>query len=271
MKCNVACSRRRLGASTSWSVIVAFGLCFTFVAEPPSYAQPSAGTISAINGNATLTRGGRIIPATYGAPIDVGDQITTTANGRLTVTFGDGSQLELTESGTLLVSQNLQNPSGTRARTIVTLLGGLVRSLVRVTAGTPPNYEVHTPNAVAAARGTTYDTYFTNNTSRPAYKSCKEFTDVAVYDGIVDVSSLTNPSSPTVEVHSGQKTTVPCGLAVLPATALAATAGGLGAGTITGLTVGTLGAIAGGVVGGIAATGGFGGGASPSRRPISPK
>jgi hypothetical protein len=171
----------------------------------------------------------------------------------------------------LLVSQNLLNPSGTRARTTVTLLSGLVRSLVRVTAGTPPNYDVHTPNAVAAARGTTYDTNFTSNTSRPAYKNCKEFTDIAVYDGTVAVSSLANPSSPTVEVHSGQKTTVPCGLAVLPATALAATAGGLGTGTIAAATVGALGVIGGGVVGGIAGTGGFGGDSPPpTPLPASP-
>jgi hypothetical protein len=33
----------------------------------------------------------------------------------------------------------------------------MVRSLVRSTPGRAPNFEVHTPNAVASARGTSYD------------------------------------------------------------------------------------------------------------------
>jgi hypothetical protein len=235
-------------------------------------AQTLAGTITALNGDATITRAARSFPATYAAPVDVGDQIATSRNGRLTVTLVDSSQLELGESSTFMLSQNLLNPNGTRAKTSVTLLAGLLRSLVRVAAGTPPNYEVHTPNAVASARGTTYDTYYTNNTSRSGFKSCKEFTDVSDYDGIVAVGSLVNPSSPIVELHSGQKTTVPCGLVVLPASGLAAiggaTATGVGPTVTAAAAAGGVLVIAGGVVGGIAATGGFDP-SSPSP-PVSP-
>lgn len=198
--------------------------------------------------------------------MDVGDRLDTTANGRLTITLTDSSQLEMTESSTLLISENLVNPNGTRSRTMVTLMDGLVRSLVRVTAGTAPNYEVHTPNAVASARGTTYDTYYTSRGSRPGFKSCTEFSDVLDYDGIVVVSSLANPTSPAVVLHSGQKTTVPCGLGALPATSLSAigggaATGGLGLGAIAGASLGGAAVVSGAVVGGIAAAGGF---SSPS-------
>ena len=50
-------------------------------------AQTLAGTITALNGDASITRAARSFPATYAAPVDVGDQIATSRNGRLTVTM----------------------------------------------------------------------------------------------------------------------------------------------------------------------------------------
>jgi FecR protein len=250
-------------------ILIALSILLLGSAPPSVQAQIVAGTITALNGPSTITRSARKFDATYSAPVDVADQLDTSPTGRLTVTLTDNSQLEMTESSTLLISENLLNSNGTRARTSIALLGGLVRSLVRVTAGTPPNYEVHTPNAVASARGTTYDTYYTTNTSRPGFPSCKEFTDVLDYNGVVVVSSLANPSSPTVELHSGQKTTVPCGLALLPASSLAAigtgtAAGGLSTAAIAGASMGSFAIITGGVVGGLAAAGGFSSGNTPA-------
>jgi len=265
---------KRSTASTANLVFLALSFLLLVLAAHSVDAQTVAGSITALNGSANITRGPSTFAATYGAPVNVGDRLDTTATGRLTITLTDNSQLELTESSTLLISENLLNPNGTRNRTIVTLVSGLVRSLVRVTAGTPPNYEVHTPNAVASARGTTYDTYYTNNTSRPGFKGCKEFSDVLNFDGIVDVRSLANPSSPTVELHSGQKTTVPCGLAVLPATALSAigfggTGGGagLGAGAVAASSLGGVAVVGGAVAGGVAGAGGF---SSSSPSPAAP-
>src|SRR5438132_8925086 len=100
-------SNRRDAHSTISNLIIVFGLLIAFFTAHVAYAQLAAGTITAINGNATITRAGRSFAAAYSAPIDVGDQIVTAPNGRLTVTLSDGSQLELTESSTLLVSQHL--------------------------------------------------------------------------------------------------------------------------------------------------------------------
>ena len=261
----------------AYRVLIALSVLLTLTARP-AHAQIVAGTITALNGSATITRAARKFPAAYSAPVDVADQLETSPSGRLTVTLTDNSQLELTESSTLLISEDLLNPNGTRARTSLTLMGGLMRSLVRVAAGTSPNYEVHTPNAVASARGTTYDTYYTNNTHRPGFPSCKEFTDVLDYDGVVEVRSVTNPTSPPVELHSGQKTTVPCGLALLPASGLAAlstgsAAGGLSTATIAAASAGSFAAVIGGVVGGVAGAGGFSSGSTPTpapKKPITP-
>jgi ferric-dicitrate binding protein FerR (iron transport regulator) len=234
-------------------------------------AQATAGSITAINGNATIARASVILPAAYGAPLQIGDTIATAPNGRVTITLSDNTQLEVTESSTLVLTENVLNPNGTRASTKVTLLGGFVRSLVRFTVGTPPNFEVHTPNAVAAARGTTYDTDYINGAQRKEHKHCREFTDVAVYDGTVEVSNPTNTTAPPVEVHSGERTTVPCGLAVLPASSGASAAAGTGLGATAGIAAGVVGV--GGLVGGLAGAGVVGGSsataAPPTRVPVS--
>jgi hypothetical protein len=230
------------------------------------YAQTVAGKITRINGDASITRSGRVFPATYGASVELADQIATNTNGRLTVTLTDNSEVELAESSTLILSEDLLNPNGTRARTTLTLLGGFVRSLVKVAAGASPNYEVHTPNAVASARGTTYDTYYTNHDIRLGFKNCKEFTDVLDYDGIVLVRSLSNPTSPPVLLHSGQKITVPCGLPVSQPSNFASTTGVSGLGTggaaVSSLeagaaALGIVGLSSGAIIGGYAAAGGL--------------
>ena len=203
--------------TVSLTVIVAILLLIA----PAAMAQTPAGSISAVTGAVSIQRAGRTIPAAYGTAIMVGDRIVTGADGRVTVTLSDSSQLEVTESSTLVVDQNTLSPTSTRVSTKVTLLGGLVRSIVNPTA-TPPNFEVHTPNAVASARGSSADVGYQKGVARKEFKDCLEFTDVADYKGDWEVTNPTNPGAPPVELHEGQKTTVACGLAPLPATPIAA-------------------------------------------------
>ncbi len=235
------------------------------------HAQTVAGSITAISGTGTIARSGATIPAAYGTKVDVGDHITTAAASNLTITLTDGSQLELTDSSDLTLDENTLNASGARSSTKVTLLNGLVRSLVQSTPGTPPNFEVHTPNAVASARGTFYDTDHETGVQDKDYPGCTEFTHVAVYKGVVEVSNPSNPSAPPVDVNEGQKVTIPCaGAPVFYGVAPAAGAGPLGAagwGAIGAL--GLLGAGAGAVIG-VGASGGFGGSNNPPAFPPVP-
>ena len=124
---------------------------------PHAWAQTSAGSIGTLSGTVTVERAGKSIPAADGTALQVGDKLTTGPNSRVSIGLSDGSQLELSDSSTLVLTENILNPDGSRASTKVTLLNGLVRSLVKVSSGSPPNFEVHTPNAVASARGTMFD------------------------------------------------------------------------------------------------------------------
>ena len=252
----------RKTSATSTLLLTFFLFALTSLCSvPQAWAQTVAGSISAITGTATITRGVATIPAAYGTKIDVGDRIVTGAGSNVTVTLTDGSQIEVTDSSNLTIDENTLNPDGTRASTKVSLLSGLVRSLVRSTPGTPPNFEVHTPNAVASARGTSYDVDHQTGVQDDKYKNCTEFSHVSVFQGTVDVYNPTNPSSPTVQVKEGHKVTVPCGAAPILGGASWASTAALG-------TLGLLGA--GGVaVTVIGATGGFGGGHHGP--PVSPQ
>jgi ferric-dicitrate binding protein FerR (iron transport regulator) len=219
-------------------------------------AQTATGSLTAVSGTVTITRGTAApIAAAYGTPVQVGDQIATGPSSSATITLSDGTQMELTDSATLTIDQDMVTSTGTRQSTKVSLLGGVVRSLVRFTPGTPPNYEVHTPNAVAAARGTSYDTQYSKGVPNDKYPGCLEFTNVSVFDGTVEVTNPTNPSSPPAYVKPGQKVIVPCGAAVAMAGA------GTGIGTTT-IVVGGVIAGVGAGVGGAAAAGAFSGGSS---------
>jgi hypothetical protein len=96
---------------------------------------------------------------------------------------------------------------------------------------------VHTPNAIAAARGTTYDTDYRSGASRPDYPNCADFTDVSVSEGVVEVRSTLNPSAPAVEVRPGYTSAVPCALPPLLPAAVGTTGGG-GVGGFTGVSPG---------------------------------
>ena len=146
-------TNRIIISSTRLALAALLFASISFCAIPQALAQMVAGSVSAISGTATIARGAATISVAYGTKVDVGDRIVTAPASNLTVTLSDGSQIEVTDSSTLTIDENTLNANGTRASTKVSLLSGLVRSLVRSTPGTPPNFEVHTPNAVASARG----------------------------------------------------------------------------------------------------------------------
>ncbi len=227
-------------------------------------AQTGDGTITAVSGRVQVTHAGKVAATTVGMPVFNGDQVDTAAGSSATVTLLDTSTLEIGASSKIKLDIPTRAAStSTMAR--IGLLAGAVRSYVaHAVAGGPPKFEVNTPNAVAAARGTKYDVTYQEGVDRSDFKGCHRFTDVAVYDGSVEVANLANPAN-TVVVQPGYKSTVPCALAPTAASAIAASAGGLGAGAIA---AGVLTGITGGVLGGYAAAGGFNG--SNNSPPASP-
>src|SRR5260370_20280089 len=119
----------------------------------------------------------------------------------------DQSRLEIGTLSSIALDQ-FTVTSGAAA-TRVTLFSGVLRSLVNSAIGGAANYQVHTPNAVAAVRGTKFDTAYSENVIRPGYKGCDKYTDVSVYQGTVNLAQAGTPNTGQ-DVHAGYEATVPC-------------------------------------------------------------
>lgn len=247
-------------------IIAGWLLVFVLSTASNAMAQTLAGNVNTVNGNVKVERAGVTKAVTAGMALDVGDRIVTGPNSRVTITLTDKSKLELDESTSMVIDEQVYK-ANTR-KTKLSLFSGLVRSFVSYTSSQTPHFEVHTPNAVASARGTEYDTE-TDNKPRKNYKDCRRFTQVSVYKGTVQVTNSTNPGAGSVEVPPGHKTLVACGYAPLPPSEIgAAAAAALGGGSTAGLLLGN-GIVIGGTVGGLAAGGVFSGGSGHA--PTHPK
>ena len=198
------CNARDAVRLTLVSALV--GVIFTMATASRGFAQV-AGSVSTATGNVQLQRAGGTAIAISGSPVNVGDRILTGPGGHAVISLTDGSSLELGESSALTIDSHVLPATGAGAATRVSLFGGVLRSVANATGG-PANFEVHTPNAVAAVRGTRWDTAFTEGESRATYGDCKNFTDVVVYDGTV---SVRNPNAAAgLDVPAGYEVTVPC-------------------------------------------------------------
>jgi len=226
----------------------------------------TVGTITQLTGSAGVQRGTAAIPAALNMPVQLHDRITTQPGASLTIGMIDNSSLQLGPGATLAIDDSMV-VNGTAAPSKVGLLGGSLHSLiVGAMRGASPTFEVHTPNAVGAVRGTEWDTTYSEGVSRKDYKDCLQFTDFAVQDGVVNVSNPLNPAAGSQDIHGGEKTTVACGAFALGGQGAA---GGVGAAGRVGLGALGAGAAAGAGVGIAAGTGAFDNGTTNA--PPAPK
>ncbi len=241
--------------------IVAVLLLFAVSAN----AQTSAGTITAVSGSVEILRAGKTITAAVGTPVEVGDQLKTGVGGNVGVELSDKSRFELGESAQMTIDAHTVG-AGTATTRLGLTMGSLRNWVAKLAGGNAANYEVHTPNAVGAARGTMYDIQYQDNVERKKFKGCKQFTDLAVYQDSVDVSNPTAPGNEHVTVHQGQRTTVPCALVPLAPVAIGAAAAAGNGTEAAAVGAGVLG-VAAAVVGGVEASGGPKNGPNPPASP----
>src|SRR5271154_2375541 len=189
-------------------------------------AEAVVGQITQVAGKAEVKRGSASLKAVAPMPVELHDQLKTSAPGELTLQMADNSILTLSESSLLQIDESIVN-NGTRTSTNVGLLGGSLRSFVTAAARGVggSNFNVTTPNAVAGFRGTDFICTYHEGHARPGFANCLQFTDCATTLGTVVVKN--NPPRPGTEVKvgPGQMTTVACLAA--PLAAFAGTVGAL--------------------------------------------
>ncbi len=173
-----------------------------------AFAQDTVGEVTDITGSAKLERGGNEVDALPRMPIKVRDRLRTTAKSQLTVTLHDGSKLILSESSSYTIDQ--YSIAGTsRIRASIALWVGHLRAIVFVSLGGVSDFQVHTPNAIAAVRGTEFETAYIADRPCPEDRSCMRYTTVGVFHGVVAVANIANPAQ-AVQVAEGYETTVAC-------------------------------------------------------------
>src|SRR5208282_2909781 len=174
------------------AALLGLAMLLLSAAVPAAYAQNTVGTITQLQGVADIQRNGATTPAAVNEPVMLHDKIVTEANASLTIS--------------MVVS-------GVGAPRKVGLLGGSLHStLLGAMRGSSTMFEVNTPNAIGAVRGTDWTQTFKDQ-PQSQYKGCLQFTDVDVNEGTVQVCNKEGPLHCTKEcrdVTAGHHITVAC-------------------------------------------------------------
>src|SRR6266849_7343503 len=197
---------RRRPCDATCAVLLLLGALAPLISAP-TFAQTAAGSFATVTGQVQIQRGGATIGAASGVGVNVGDRILTGASGHAVILLNDQSRLEIGPVSSITLDQFTVTGGATSTR--VSLFSGVLRSLVSSATGGAANYQVHTPNAVAAVRGTKFDTAYTENVIRPGYQGCERYTDVSVYQGTVNLAPIASPNTGE-DVGAGYEATLPC-------------------------------------------------------------
>jgi hypothetical protein len=255
-------------------LIAAFAILALAASTTAARAQ-NVGTITRLDGTATITRAGTSTAAALSEPVQLHDRVATGANTWLTISMVGGSSLTLSSNSSLSIDESAVYGT-TAAPTKVGLLSGTLHTLISgaMRNASATAFEVHTPNAVGAVRGTEWTERY-SELDNPAmviqgpppssnkYPHCKQFTEVWVQEGIVHVNNPLVPGDPGADVHQGQYVKVPCGYIPLFEDAAAAGIAGLDPAEWAALAV--IGGV-GAAIGAVAATNGNGSSSSTSFR-----
>jgi len=147
------------------AIPLAFGSSFAMGAEG---GKDGIGFYTAVLGQASVTHPGeaRILPVKLHDEVLFKDVIQTQDESRARALFQDDSMLTVGENSRVEIDEYIYNPDVNVRRAIVKLMQGQVRALVsKVFKANGSKFEVHTPSAVAAARGTYFTVWVENGQS----------------------------------------------------------------------------------------------------------
>ncbi|MEW6110362.1 MAG: FecR family protein [Nitrospirota bacterium] len=152
-------------------------ICFPFMASV-ALTSDKVGEVMAVKGKANIIRADKKMDAGRKDGILLADTVTTGKDSRLKLLFIDDSLLTLGENSKLSIKEHLTGDDRKRGRSIFSLVDGRVRAIVGKN-----RFEIHTPTAVAAARGTVLIVWLTRTDGVPT--TCN-----AVLKGMIDTSNI---------------------------------------------------------------------------------
>lgn len=181
---------RILGRTVQVLIVVALLLACSISAARAQGTSVEA-RVASVNGTAFISTGAQAPSiAKSGDVVLPGEVIDTRGGGRLTIELTDGS-LILVRPGSTILLKDFRTASSVRE--LFEILVGRVRVKINHLAGKPNPYRINSPTASIAVRGTEFSV---------AVDGIGE-TEVVVYEGLVEVTNLSNPSN-RVLVNPGQ-------------------------------------------------------------------
>jgi len=187
-----------------WIVLPLLAVLVLFGSE--AFAdEPEAGTVLTVNKDVTLFHAGLRNEARPRDPLFPQDAVETGNGSRAKLFFRDDSVLNLGQQSRLEVAQYLQSSATDRSRAVYNLLDGSLKAVVGRS-----DLEIHTPTAVAAARGTKF--FMAVQGSGAARETL-----IIVLEGEVTARSIVKEILEVVTLRQGQMTRVRAGLPPEPA------------------------------------------------------
>ncbi len=138
---------------------------------------------ASVTGRVLLSNGGSVAPfaLTRGFALNPGDRLDTRGGGQLVIDLSDGS-IVVVQPESVVVLKDFRAAGSLRELLEITL--GRVRVKINHFGGRPNPYRMNSPTASIAVRGTEFSVDV----------DAQGDTQVVVYEGAVEVSSLTDPS-----------------------------------------------------------------------------
>jgi len=172
--------------------LIALALC------GPAAAQPVVARIASATGrNLLYSTVGVPVGLTPGYILNPGDRVDTRGGGRVVIDLSDGSMV-VVQPESVIVLKDFQAAASLRELFDIAL--GAVRVKINHFAGRPNPYRMNTPTASIAVRGTEFSIEVGSNGT----------TQVVVYEGLVEVSSVNDPDHKTL-IEAGRGVLVQAG------------------------------------------------------------
>ena len=172
-------------------------LIFIFTAVAYSgNTKTEAGRILTVKGSVYLIRDALRNNALPRMKLLAGDAVETARKSRTKLFFVDDSILNLGELSRVEVKEYLYSPERKRSRSIYRLIDGSLKMVVGKS-----DLEIHTPTAVAAARGTKFIVWVEGSGDRM-------FTGIITLESAVQVRNIAKGINGEVTVRQGQMSRV---------------------------------------------------------------
>jgi FecR protein len=173
------------------AVMAALGLC---IWTAPTRVAAQVGAVVAraasVTGTAVVSGSAGSFSLSAGFQLNPGDRVDTRSGGRVVIDLSDGSMV-VVEPQSVVVLKDFRQAESLRELFEISL--GKVRVRINHFAGRPNPYRMNSPTASIAVRGTEFSVEV----------SLSGDTQVIVYEGVVEVTSLSDPGR-SVLVEAGR-------------------------------------------------------------------